>query len=277
MVNSFYTASGIPVTGSPGVSAGPRGEFALIQAGFDKMPTLTAGTAVVVNGGGTALGNTVGTLTLAGNFVTTGAFAVTLAASAIVTITLPGASGTMATLAGTEELTGKTLTASVAKGVWTASGAWTIPAVTIGGAITYGGVALANSVTGTGSMVLSVSPSFTGTLSVSGNARIKSANVASLANNGTLDLDLVTGGAGFAGTLEVCNNQTGNAGFQTLSVFAVVGRLAVLAQATQITGNAGSGGCSFTLTMVSNGVFRVTNTSGAASDVVITFFGHVSA
>jgi len=39
----------------------------------------------------------------------------------------------VATLTGTEELTNKTLNASVAKGTWTASGTWTIPAVTLGG------------------------------------------------------------------------------------------------------------------------------------------------
>jgi autotransporter-associated beta strand protein len=69
-----------------------------------------------------------------------------------------------ATLAGSEELTNKTLNASVGKGTWTASGTWTLPAVTLGGAITYGGVTLANAVTGTGNMVLSASPTFTGTI-----------------------------------------------------------------------------------------------------------------
>lgn len=39
-------------------------------------------------------------------------------------------------------------------------------ATTIGGALTYGGVTLSNSVTGTGSMVLSASPTITGTLTV---------------------------------------------------------------------------------------------------------------
>lgn len=64
----------------------------------------------------------------------------------------------------TQELTNKTLNASVGKGTWTASGTWTLPAVTLGGAITYGGVTLSNAVTGTGNMVLSASPTLTGTL-----------------------------------------------------------------------------------------------------------------
>ena len=41
-----------------------------------------------------------------------------------------------------------------------------VPATTIGGALTYGGVTLTNAVTGTGSMVLSASPTFTGTVTI---------------------------------------------------------------------------------------------------------------
>lgn len=62
------------------------------------------------------------------------------------TLTLPTATGTLATLAGTETFTNKTLTS---------------PTITT---MTYAGTTLANSVTGTGSMVLSASPTFTGTL-----------------------------------------------------------------------------------------------------------------
>lgn len=55
-----------------------------------------------------------------------------------------------------------------ASGVWAFYGSGTAAslfggAVTISGVLTYGGVALANSVTGTGSMVLSASPALTGT------------------------------------------------------------------------------------------------------------------
>lgn len=191
MVNSFYTASGAPVTSSPGASAVQRSEFALIQAGFDKMPALTANTAIVVNAGGTALGNTVGTLALGGNlsiasaFTVSGAFATTLVAGAVTTIALPLFSGTLATLAGAEELTNKILTASVAKGVWTASGTWTLPAVTLGGAITYGGVTLTNAVTGTGKMVLDTGSTIstltlTGITTLPGSGQITSAGLLGL-------------------------------------------------------------------------------------------------
>jgi hypothetical protein len=110
MSNSFYTPSGNPATGSAGSSAVMRTELGLIQAAFDKMPALTANTAVVVNGAGTALTNTVGALALAGNFTTTGAWNTTLVAVASVSITLPGIAATLATLTGTETLTNKTLT-----------------------------------------------------------------------------------------------------------------------------------------------------------------------
>ncbi len=75
------------------------------------MPALTANTAIVVNSVGTALTNTTGTLALAGNFSTTGTHATTLIQGADVSLTLPVVSGTLATLAGTETLSNKTLVA----------------------------------------------------------------------------------------------------------------------------------------------------------------------
>jgi hypothetical protein len=70
-----------------------------------------------------------------------------IAGSAV--ITLPGVTGTLATLAGTEELTNKTLNAAVAKGTWTVSGTWTIPAVTLGGTVSGGGNQINNVIIGT--------------------------------------------------------------------------------------------------------------------------------
>lgn len=93
-----------------------RSEFNAVAAGFDLLPTVSAGTAskaVIVNSGSTALTTTTGTLALAGNFATTGAFALTLIVGAAVSLTLPVVSGTLATLAGTETLTNKTLVAPV--------------------------------------------------------------------------------------------------------------------------------------------------------------------
>jgi hypothetical protein len=57
MSNNFYTPSGNPATSSSGSSAVMRSELSLIEAGFDKLPTLTAnGFKIVrVNSGGTGL------------------------------------------------------------------------------------------------------------------------------------------------------------------------------------------------------------------------------
>lgn len=112
MSNEYYVHSGIPATRSQGSSAQMRAEFAAIMAGFDRMPRLggNAGKALIVNAGGSGVDTTVGRLTLGADLIVSGAFATSLVAVGNATHTLPGASGTLATLAGTETLTNKTLT-----------------------------------------------------------------------------------------------------------------------------------------------------------------------
>jgi hypothetical protein len=73
-----------------------------------------------------------GALTTAADFITSGANSLTLTTTGATNVTLP-TTGTLATLAGSEELDGKTLDSSVGKGTWTASGTWTLPALTLGG------------------------------------------------------------------------------------------------------------------------------------------------
>jgi hypothetical protein len=52
------------------------------------------------------------------------------------------------TVGGTQELTNKTLNASVGKGTWTASGTWTLPAFTLGGTVSGGGNQINNVIIG---------------------------------------------------------------------------------------------------------------------------------
>lgn len=113
MSNPFYTVSGNPGTGAPLTSAAIRTEFTAIAAAFDKLPTtLTANKAVVVNSGGTGLTITSGSLALGGDFTVSGASALTLTTTNTTNVTLP-TTGTLATLAGSESLSNKTLVTPV--------------------------------------------------------------------------------------------------------------------------------------------------------------------
>jgi hypothetical protein len=69
------------------------------------------GTAVAGQYGGTGVANTGKTITIGGNFTTSGAHTTTLTTTANTTLTLP-VTGTLATLAGTETLSSKTITGS---------------------------------------------------------------------------------------------------------------------------------------------------------------------
>lgn len=191
MTNSFYNASGSPATSSSGSSAVIRAEFLAIAAGFALFPTLTGSgnKALVINSGGTAVTTTTGSLALAGDFATTGAYSVTLAASAAVTLTLPAVSGTLATLAGIETLSNKTLVApalgtpasgNLSNCTGTATGLTAGNVTTnanLTGVITSVGNATSiASQTGTGTtFVTSVGPTITGGLTVTGGAAITGA------------------------------------------------------------------------------------------------------
>jgi hypothetical protein len=102
-----YTAStGLTLTGTAfSVNAS--------QTQVTAVGTLTSGTwnASVIAGqyGGTGVANTGKTITIGGNFTTSGAHTTTLTTSGNTNVTLP-TTGTLATIAGTETFTNKTLT-----------------------------------------------------------------------------------------------------------------------------------------------------------------------
>lgn len=99
MSNEYYTKSGAPATGATGSSAPMRAQFSDIEAGFDKLPTLSGNgsKAVVINAGGSALSVTAAALALAVALTTAGSGDITLRSSGATDITLP-TTGTLATL-----------------------------------------------------------------------------------------------------------------------------------------------------------------------------------
>ena len=110
-MSDFYDHTGFPSTGSAGLSAAMRAEFAKLETAFGKFPALSGndGKALVVTGGGASVGVTSGTLTLSGNLTKAASHSLTLTTTATTSLTLP-TTGTLATLAGSETLTNKVMT-----------------------------------------------------------------------------------------------------------------------------------------------------------------------
>jgi hypothetical protein len=113
--NIGMPAAGCIILGSNTVLSNGALGTSILSSGLTSVGTLTGGTwnAAVISGqyGGTGIANTGKTLTLGGNFVTSGAFATTLTSTAATNVTLP-TTGTLATLAGVETLSNKTLDAT---------------------------------------------------------------------------------------------------------------------------------------------------------------------
>jgi hypothetical protein len=133
MSNDYYQDSGSPSTGAQGSSATMRAEFAAIEAGFDKLPTLTGNSLKIV---GVNVGETALTAV-----ATTGTGSVVLATSP--TLTTPTIN-----------------TAAQVGGTWVAAATWTLPAHTLGGTVTLNGQTLSGNATFSGTIGLT-SPAIT--------------------------------------------------------------------------------------------------------------------
>jgi hypothetical protein len=97
-----------------------------------------------------------------------------------------------------------------------------------------------------------------------------------VANGGTLDIAINTAGGGYQGFLAVANTVEGGAASRTQTTFSVFGRGTDSSIQQIATDNGTTGAATFTVTTPSDGVIRVTNTSGNTTTITIQFFGGTS-
>ena len=235
--NDYFTKTGWPSTGASGSSSDARAEIPLVETGFSLLPDLTtvASRVVHVNAGSTALITTSGftfdgTTFTAPAIASSGALTVTSTSASALTVGRQGATdpvlkvnaNTASVVTGIS-ITGAAAAAGVAiaaissgtnenvtfdaKGSGTivfggtSTGAITLTrATTMSAALTYGGVTLSNAVTGTGNMVLSASPTLSGTvggaLTFSGALILSAAGVAlNVTNDTTIGGSLIASGS----------------------------------------------------------------------------------
>jgi hypothetical protein len=100
---------------------------------------------------------------------------------------------------------------------------------------------------------------------------------ASVASGSFIDITIATTANGYQGFLSVANTQNSNASVRTQTTFSVFGRGALATFTTIATADGPTAGASFTVTVPSNGVIRITNTV-AVFDTTISaqFFGGTS-
>ena len=115
-----------------------------------------------------------------------------------------------------------------------------------------------------------------GIIAVGADGAILTNSANSLADDGTLDIAVNTGGGGYQGFLSVANTVTASANARTQSTFSVFGRGTDSSIVQIATDNGNSAAATFTVTTPSNGLIRVTNTSGNTCNTRMQFFGGTS-
>lgn len=211
MSNDYYNQTGWPATGSSGASANARSELADIAAGFDKLPGLSGNANKIVGVNAAGDGLEAKSITFAGAFATVGAYAVTFTFTGVTGVTFPTA-GTLATLAGTETLTNKTISGANNTMTNIGNSSLTNSSLTVNGtAISLGGsgtvTAAAGTLTGAtlasnvvNASINAITPSG-GTLAITGSGSVTGNVIITTAGNG-IDFSATSG----AGTSELLND-----------------------------------------------------------------------
>jgi hypothetical protein len=217
-----YEISGTSVLSATSLGSGVTGS-SLTSVGTIGTGTWQ-GTIVDPTYGGTGVNNSGKTVTLGGSLTTSGAHTTTLTTTGNTSVTLP-TTGTLATLAGTETLTNKSI--NLANNTLTATSSQIASAVT--------------DETGSGSLVFANSPTLT------------TPNISSIVNTGTLSLPTSTDTLVGRATTDTLTNKTINLSSNTLQATSAE-------LATAISDETGTGSLVF-----ANSPTLVTPTLGAAS------------
>jgi hypothetical protein len=222
LTGKVYTINGTSVLSATTLGSG------VVNSSLTSVGTIGTGTwqgtIVAPTYGGTGVNNGSKTITLGGNLTTSGAFATTLTATAATSVTLP-TTGTLATLAGAETLTNKTISGSSNTLSNIANASLTNSKVTIGST----DVSLGATATTLAGLTSVTSTGFTGSLT--GNASTATAlqtartiNGVSFDGSGNITITATATGALTIGTGLSGTSYNGSAGV-TIAIDSTVATL----------------------------------------------------